>query len=95
MATRNVSLTPALDAFIDECLRSGSYQNASEVARAGLRLLKRQVEDEKLKLVKLRAAIQKGLDDVEAGRFEIVSDLARWFDELEAEVEASARTAAE
>jgi Arc/MetJ-type ribon-helix-helix transcriptional regulator len=35
----NVSLTPALEQFIDQCVASGRCQTASEVVRAGLRLL--------------------------------------------------------
>jgi antitoxin ParD1/3/4 len=37
----NVSLTPALEQFIAEQVASGRYQTASEVVRAGLRLLER------------------------------------------------------
>jgi len=37
--TRNVSLTAELNAFIRAQVASGRYQNASEVVRAGLRLL--------------------------------------------------------
>jgi antitoxin ParD1/3/4 len=40
--TRNVSLTVELNAFIRTQVASGQYQNASEVVRAGLRLLVRQ-----------------------------------------------------
>jgi antitoxin ParD1/3/4 len=40
--TRNVSLTAELNAFIRAQVASGQYQNASEVVRAGLRLLQRQ-----------------------------------------------------
>ena len=39
----NVSLTPALEQFITDRVSSGRYQTASEVVRAGLRLLE-QVE---------------------------------------------------
>ena len=35
----NVSLTPALEQFITARVSSGRYQTASEVVRAGLRLL--------------------------------------------------------
>ena len=35
----NVSLTPVLEQFIAERVLSGRYQTASEVVRAGLRLL--------------------------------------------------------
>lgn len=35
----NVSLTPKLERLILNCVASGRYQTASEVVRAGLRLL--------------------------------------------------------
>ena len=44
--TRNVSLTAELNAFIREQVASGRYQTASEVVRAGLRLLAQQVDRE-------------------------------------------------
>jgi antitoxin ParD1/3/4 len=37
--TRNVSLTPQLEAFIDGRVATGRYRSASEVVRAALRLL--------------------------------------------------------
>ncbi len=42
MPTRSVNLTPELDRFVDTKIKSGRYENASEVVRAGLRTLKRQ-----------------------------------------------------
>lgn len=39
--TRNISLPPELDAFIQNRVRSGQYGNASDVIRAGLRSLAR------------------------------------------------------
>ena len=42
MPTRNVNLTPELDRFVATKIKSGRYENASEVVRAGLRTLKRQ-----------------------------------------------------
>ena len=42
--TRNVSLTPEMEAFIDGRVASGRYRSASEVVRAALRLLE---EDER------------------------------------------------
>jgi antitoxin ParD1/3/4 len=38
MAT-NVSLTPALERFARRCVKSGRYNNVSEVVRSALRLL--------------------------------------------------------
>jgi len=41
----SVSLTPELRAFIAGRLKSGRYGNASEVVRAGLRLLEQHEPD--------------------------------------------------
>ena len=40
----NVSLTPELEQFVDGKVESGLYNNASEVIREGLRLLKEHDE---------------------------------------------------
>lgn len=44
-SSRNISLPAELDAYIIERLATGEYGNASEVVRAGLRLLRRQDRD--------------------------------------------------
>jgi len=54
----NVSLNNHFEDFVAKQLENGRYNNASEVVRAGLRLL----EEQELKLIELRAEIQKGLD---------------------------------
>ena len=65
----NVSLTPELENIVDEKVKSGHYKSASEVLREGLRLLQQRDEMREAKLNALRAEIQKGIDDLEAGRF--------------------------
>lgn len=72
MATRNISLTDMLDQFVEEKVDSGAYQNASEVVRAGLRLLLEQSDAHAAKLDRLRAAIQEGQDDLDRGDVEVV-----------------------
>ena len=62
--TKTLSFTPHQATFVRECVESGQYQSASEVVRAGLRLLE-EAENHK---AWLRAEIQKGLDDLDAGR---------------------------
>ena len=69
MPTRNVVLTPHHAALIDRLVTSGRYQNASEVLRAGLRELERQDAEYEAKLAALRAAVQLGIDDADAGRY--------------------------
>ena len=79
MPTRNVVLTAHHEALIERLVASGRYQNASEVLRAGLRVLEREDAEFEAKLSALRAAIQLGIDDIEAGRyteFASVDDLA-------------------
>jgi antitoxin ParD1/3/4 len=68
MAARNVSLTPALAEFVDESVASGQFQNASEVVREGLRLLKQRQEEDRLRLERLRQEVRRGLDDLAHGR---------------------------
>ena len=69
MPTRNVVLTAHHEELIERLVASGRYQNASEVLRAGLRELERHDEEYEAKLTALRAAIQVGIDDIEAGRY--------------------------
>jgi antitoxin ParD1/3/4 len=52
----SVSLGPHFARFIDDRVKQGRYGNASEVIRAGLRLL----EDDETKLEALRAAVLEG-----------------------------------
>lgn len=58
MGTKNISLPPELEQYVDAKVESGEYAHASEVVRDGLRLLMRQ-EAEKLEW--LRNAIAEGL----------------------------------
>jgi len=94
MASLNIRLNETLDGFVQDRVASGEFRDASEVVGAGLTLLKRQAEQDQLKLARLNALIQEGLDDLEAGRFTQVTDLSGWFDELETEGEAGAKVAA-
>jgi antitoxin ParD1/3/4 len=60
MPTRNVNLTNELDRFVATKVKSGRYENASEVVRAGLRTLEREERRYEAKLAALRAAIDEG-----------------------------------
>ena len=60
----NVSLTPELEQFVDAKVESGLYNNASEVVREGLRLLKEQDEIR----LRWREQIERGWQDAQAGR---------------------------
>jgi antitoxin ParD1/3/4 len=60
----NVSLTPVLEKLIQKKVKSGAYNNASEVVREALRLLEEQDKIKELKLQKLKAELQIGLDQL-------------------------------
>ena len=60
MPTRNVNLTDELDRFVLKKVKSGRYENASEVVRAGLRTLEREEQQYEAKLAALRTAIDEG-----------------------------------
>ncbi|MGL5117497.1 MAG: type II toxin-antitoxin system ParD family antitoxin [Beijerinckiaceae bacterium] len=55
----NVSLGSHFETFIDDQLRSGRFQNASEVVRAGLRLL----EDQELVRSEREAVLKAAIND--------------------------------
>jgi len=56
----NVSLTPKLEAFVKAKVKSGLYNNASEVLREALRLLQARDRAECEQLRHLRAALIAG-----------------------------------
>ena len=85
MATRNINLTDELDEFVAAQIKTGQYQNASEVMRAGLRLLYAQQEERAFKLAALKVAIQEGID---SGPGVVIEDIDKFFDEIDAEIEA-------
>jgi antitoxin ParD1/3/4 len=62
----SISLGDHFESFIEMAIQEGRYDNASEMVRAGLRLL----EEEETKLARLKAAVQSGFD----------SGIARTFD---------------
>lgn len=74
MPTRNVSLTPEQDAFIDEVLDKGEYRNASEAMRDAIRALQARREMDALKLDKLRLSIKAGVAALDRGEYDEVED---------------------
>lgn len=58
---RSYALGDHFEAFIDERVKSGRYNNASEVVRTALRLLEDHEKTRELKLAQLRQAIEEGI----------------------------------
>jgi antitoxin ParD1/3/4 len=64
----NVSLTKELEDFVSRKIESGRYLSASEVVRAGLRLLEHEDELLELQRKELREAIAKGVAQLDKGQ---------------------------
>jgi len=67
MPTRNISLTAEQDAFVEEVVEAGEYQNASEAIRDALRVLQQRRREDSLRLKVLRARIKAGVDALDRG----------------------------
>lgn len=65
MKTTSVALGAYFENFIQSRIAQGRYNNASEVIRAGLRLL----EENESRLLELKAAIKEGIGSGEATDF--------------------------
>lgn len=68
----SVSLGNYFEKFVDESVSEGRFKNASEVIRAGLRLL----EEEESKIVTLKKAINEGIESGLAKDFDPQKHLA-------------------
>jgi antitoxin ParD1/3/4 len=74
MDAMNVSLTPALEKLVQQKVESGLYNNASEVIREALRMMKESEEVRRLKLKRLKESLAKAEGDIVAGRGTILDD---------------------
>jgi antitoxin ParD1/3/4 len=93
MPTRNISLTPEQDAFVESVVEAGEYQNASEAVRDALRALQQRRREDALKLKALRVQIKAGVDALERGEFTEVDavDLEGYLESLTVESGTAAR----
>lgn len=74
MPTRNVNLTAEQDAFVEEVVRAGKYQNASEAVRDAVRGWQERLKAEELKLERLRVSIKAGVEALDRGEYNEVED---------------------
>jgi len=69
----SISLGDHFENFVDSKVSTGRFKNASEVIRAGLRLL----EEEETKIVALKKAIKDGIDSGLAKNFDAKNHLEK------------------
>ncbi len=80
----NVSLTPELEQFVHEKVKSGRYLSASEVVREALRLLEERDRLYQAKLSELQQHLAIGIEQADRG--ELIDD-----DDVFAELEDDVR----
>lgn len=69
MPTQNVNLTEAQAEFIRQCVEAGDYNNASELVREALRLLKAQKDEQQARIAYFRAEFQKAREAYDHGEY--------------------------
>lgn len=74
MPTRNVNLTPEQDAFVEEVVKAGRYQNASEAVRDAVHGLQQRLKADELTLEVLRTQLKAGIAALERGEFTVIED---------------------
>jgi antitoxin ParD1/3/4 len=74
MPTRNISLTPEQDAFIDELLKAGQYRNASDAMGDAIRALQQRRAEKAHKLDELRKEIEQGVAALDRGDYTEIED---------------------
>ncbi len=87
METVNVPLTPELAELVNAKVANGLYPSATEVIRAGLRLLQEQDEIRRLRLEELRREIERGEASLARGESRVFHS----GEELAAHIEAEGR----
>ncbi|QNA83081.1 type II toxin-antitoxin system ParD family antitoxin [Sphingomonas sp. So64.6b] len=83
----SVNLGDQLDGVVDKLVKAGRYGSRSEVLREGIRL----VQEREAKLARFEAEIQRGIDDIAAGRTKPADEV---FDRLRRKYEAMAAKSA-
>ncbi len=73
MSGRNVNLTDHLNAFVDDQVRSGRHQNASEVVREALRRYEDDLSAERERVEAIRHVIREGREAIARGDFTVIA----------------------
>lgn len=78
----DISLTQELENYVNEKVKSGSYDSASEVVRDGLRLLKEQDELKRLRREELQREVERGVEQIRSGNFNVYNSAEELSEEI-------------
>lgn len=70
----NVFLTPELECFVQEKVKSGDYNSPSELFRDALILLKEQDQLRELRREEVRREVMKGVEQIRNGEYTTISN---------------------
>ena len=73
MPVQEIELTPKLSAFVEAQVSEGNYANPSEVLSTALEAMARIEKEHAEKTARFHSEIQKGVDDMKAGRYTTIS----------------------
>lgn len=86
MADAALNLPPALDAFVEDQVRSGHYSDREALIIDALDLLREQLAaeaiDDETKLARLNAKLQTAIDSLDRGEGVEITDTKAWLDGL-------------
>ena len=81
-----ITLTPELEAFIQEHVASGRFATAGEAVREGLPLLEEREQEREAVLAELRKEIEIGVEQAKAGE---LSDGRPFFEQLRQKIRSA------
>jgi antitoxin ParD1/3/4 len=85
----NVSLTPELEKFVRQKVKTGRYLSVSEVIREALRLLEERDMQRQMRIEKLRQEVAVGIEQSDRGEiFDGEEVVAEILEEIELEERA-------
>lgn len=82
--TTSIQLGDHFETFIAKKLDEGTYRNASELIREGLR----RIETDEQKLESLRAKLARGERDIKEGRFKVYESVEKLREAINRRIQA-------
>jgi putative addiction module CopG family antidote len=82
MTAHLVQIPEALDRFVDEQVKSGQFTSVSELVTASLKLMAEELADDEARERRFWDRVQVGVDQIDRGEYEEVTNVKSWLDGL-------------
>jgi Arc/MetJ-type ribon-helix-helix transcriptional regulator len=77
-----LKLKQPLAAFVEDQIQSGAYPNRDALVADAIERLKTEVDNDDLKMARLRRIIAEATERLDRGEGQVVDDLDAYFDEM-------------